>query len=174
MGLVLGSFIAIAFLSSCLVDLRRFVGMPKSEKQMMILTVMYNFPSSFHHILRMDRESMIEMLNSAQVKEESKETAKFLNRSMSMDSADGGPGGGRDGGNNVFRGGSFDDKFFVKSTQSFEPGFAFDLSAAKNNSFGVVGGGLGAINNNNKERQESGQGIEMSGLQESAGVKATL
>jgi len=123
-GLVLMTIIGIAFITSCLVDLRTFEGMQKSEKQILLLSVMYYFPSTFHRILCMQRDPILEMLNSAEQKEDAKEKAKFLHRTMSMGSADA---------DNFFRGGSFDDGFFKSRSQSFDPGFGFDLARA--NSF---------------------------------------
>lgn len=120
-GYVLLSIIGIAFLTSCLVDLRSFIGMSQSEKQILLLTVMYNFPSTFHRILCLERDPVIEMLNVAEHKEDQKEKAKFLRRSISLSSNDEG---------NFFRGGSFDNDFFApnKQSMSFEPGYGFDFN----------------------------------------------
>lgn len=167
---MLCSFIAIVFLSSLLVDLRVFKGMSRSEKQLFLLNIIYLFPSYFHLILCMERNPVIRMLNDAEDKEESKEKAKFLHRSMSMDSQQSNENGGGfdEKGNglnnkpNLFRGGSFDEKFFnAKSTTSFEPGFGFDQSGRQNS---FEDGGLGGFSGSSANLmldQKKEEGIEL-------------
>lgn len=120
----------------------------------------------------MQREPVIDMLNDAEDKEEAKEKSKFLHRSMSMDSNEEVDEGHR---MNLFRGGSFDEKFFKPATQSFEPGFGFDTQ--RQDSFEPAGG-MGGSSFNLKH--EGGSSIELVAFSpdnkvgEGEGIAATL